>query len=299
MIPSPCIGLCRIDDNSGFCLGCARTRAEIATWRQAPQDELTRVWAELPARRGRLGLGVHRIGWTVEDVRSFIVGTLRLGGGTWVTGVYGAVAEFCVAECEPINIEVSETAVNASTSGGAVSFQLSESVRALAFGSAPVPAGIDIIVLAIPRERAVLFPNYGLTCSRPDKEAIRRENRDEKLYDFGLGPVAAGFGVRTARPDLVESLDRCIGLKWPELFASIGNNILHASPTRVVRNSIGRIEVFTPIPSAGGRSPTGPHTHFLPDHLAIGGNLPSNLQIPDAYVPCFIHYPAPSLRAMP
>lgn len=252
MIPSPCIGLCRIDDSSGLCLGCARTRGEIAMWRQASQYELSRVWAELPARRVRLGLGMHRVGWTVNDVRSFIVDTLRFGGGTWVSGIHGAVAEFCVGEGEPIDLDIGEAVANARTSRGAISFRLSEHIRALAFGSSPDPTGVDIVVLAVSRERA--SPLFGLTCLGPDTEAIGREHRGEALYDFGLGKMAAGFGVRTARPDLVSSLSGCVGLKWPDLRASIGSAILRVSPTRVVRSSLGRIEVFTPIPLPGGPS---------------------------------------------
>jgi hypothetical protein len=94
------------------------------------------LWAEridqLPYRRHAR---MHRVGWTVNNVRSFIVDTLRFGGGTWVSGIYGAVAEFCVGEGEPVDLDIGEAVVNASTSRGAISFRLSEHVRALAFGS--------------------------------------------------------------------------------------------------------------------------------------------------------------------
>ena len=30
--PSPCDGTCRIDESSGWCLGCRRTLTEIADW---------------------------------------------------------------------------------------------------------------------------------------------------------------------------------------------------------------------------------------------------------------------------
>lgn len=32
IIQSPCIGVCSIDENSGFCEGCFRTREEIQQW---------------------------------------------------------------------------------------------------------------------------------------------------------------------------------------------------------------------------------------------------------------------------
>jgi predicted Fe-S protein YdhL (DUF1289 family) len=31
-LPSPCISLCQMDLADGVCLGCYRTRAEIASW---------------------------------------------------------------------------------------------------------------------------------------------------------------------------------------------------------------------------------------------------------------------------
>ena len=31
-IPSPCVGICRLDPDSGFCQGCWRTMAEISGW---------------------------------------------------------------------------------------------------------------------------------------------------------------------------------------------------------------------------------------------------------------------------
>ena len=31
-IPSPCVGICRLDPDTGFCQGCRRTIAEISAW---------------------------------------------------------------------------------------------------------------------------------------------------------------------------------------------------------------------------------------------------------------------------
>jgi predicted Fe-S protein YdhL (DUF1289 family) len=292
MLASPCIGLCRIDDNSGLCVGCARTRGEIAAWGRLVPEELGRVWAELPARRSRLGLGVHRLGWQIDELRSFIADTLRAGGGTWVCGVHGAVAEFCVGADEALDIKIGERAVIASTPRGAVSFRLPEYIRALALQADPEQACGDIILLAVLREHSAPFPDSGLTCIGVDKEAVRPENRGETLYDFGLGRSAAGFAIRTASPTLLASLEASKGLPWRELLASIGADIVRASPTRVVRNAIGRIEVFTRIPPPGGTSPPGPHRHFLPNHLAAGGDMAPALRIPEGYVPCAIYYPA-------
>jgi hypothetical protein len=50
---SPCTGLCRIDEFSGLCVGCSRTRAEIAGWRAMSETERRAIMAVLPQRTGR------------------------------------------------------------------------------------------------------------------------------------------------------------------------------------------------------------------------------------------------------
>ena len=54
MSESPCVKICRIDAQTGFCIGCARTTAEIAGWSAASEEERKRILAALPARRARL-----------------------------------------------------------------------------------------------------------------------------------------------------------------------------------------------------------------------------------------------------
>lgn len=50
VIESPCILVCSIDMKTGFCLGCGRTRDEIAAWMTMPPERRRSVMAELPAR---------------------------------------------------------------------------------------------------------------------------------------------------------------------------------------------------------------------------------------------------------
>jgi hypothetical protein len=50
--------------------------------------------------------------------------------------------------------------------------------------------------------------------------------------------------------------------------------------------------VFSPIPLADGKSPAGAHTHFLPQYLLAGHEMPPALAIPDFAAPMAIFYPA-------
>ena len=49
-IKTPCILVCSIDVNSGFCFGCGRTRAEIANWLSMTSLQRETVMNQLPAR---------------------------------------------------------------------------------------------------------------------------------------------------------------------------------------------------------------------------------------------------------
>jgi hypothetical protein len=50
---TPCVGVCEMD-SEGLCLGCKRTRDEIARWSQIDNTERARIMRDvLPTRHGR------------------------------------------------------------------------------------------------------------------------------------------------------------------------------------------------------------------------------------------------------
>jgi predicted Fe-S protein YdhL (DUF1289 family) len=50
MIDSPCTGVCRLDATSGLCLGCLRSRDEIACWGSATDTQRLRILADIAQR---------------------------------------------------------------------------------------------------------------------------------------------------------------------------------------------------------------------------------------------------------
>jgi len=69
-VESPCNDICRVDEASGLCLGCARTIDEIAAWGAATDVERRAILALLPERLERLwatGQGVAR---TIDGERA-------------------------------------------------------------------------------------------------------------------------------------------------------------------------------------------------------------------------------------
>lgn len=55
-LPSPCIGVCELDPESGRCLGCMRTGDEIARWPHAAELERRTILEALRERRRSAGI---------------------------------------------------------------------------------------------------------------------------------------------------------------------------------------------------------------------------------------------------
>jgi predicted Fe-S protein YdhL (DUF1289 family) len=53
-IRTPCIGVCAVDGETGWCLGCGRTLVEITAWSRASEHARETVLETLDARMERL-----------------------------------------------------------------------------------------------------------------------------------------------------------------------------------------------------------------------------------------------------
>jgi len=53
-VQSPCIGVCSIDETSGYCQGCYRTIDEIKSWWDMSPPEQTQLVTELEQRQSQL-----------------------------------------------------------------------------------------------------------------------------------------------------------------------------------------------------------------------------------------------------
>lgn len=51
-VPSPCIGVCKMDDTQGWCAGCFRTLAELTAWSGATDAAKLAVWSLVERRQG-------------------------------------------------------------------------------------------------------------------------------------------------------------------------------------------------------------------------------------------------------
>jgi predicted Fe-S protein YdhL (DUF1289 family) len=55
--PSPCISICRLDEATGWCIGCVRTIDEIRDWMILTPAERYAVLARVAIRRGTAATG--------------------------------------------------------------------------------------------------------------------------------------------------------------------------------------------------------------------------------------------------
>lgn len=53
-VASPCIEVCRMSPDTGYCEGCGRTIAEIAAWSEYSDAQKRAVLELLPQRKQRL-----------------------------------------------------------------------------------------------------------------------------------------------------------------------------------------------------------------------------------------------------
>ncbi|HEX6137367.1 MAG TPA: DUF1289 domain-containing protein [Casimicrobiaceae bacterium] len=59
-VPSPCVGVCRIDPESGLCVGCLRTLDEIAAWGALDDAARRIVWSAIGRRRASMREATRR-----------------------------------------------------------------------------------------------------------------------------------------------------------------------------------------------------------------------------------------------
>lgn len=51
-ISTPCINICRMDDDNRYCIGCFRTLEEIKQWATLSETERQTIMAQLDTRSG-------------------------------------------------------------------------------------------------------------------------------------------------------------------------------------------------------------------------------------------------------
>lgn len=288
-VTSPCSGVCTINLGTGWCLGCGRSTKEMDGWSERTEEWRQKVWEKIPQRLNQMGVLCRRLPWSTKDIRDFIVSSLEIGKGTWVFGVVGAVGEFTAAPSENTYFQFEGETILAHTKNGAMRMKINDNVRALTFGL-PDSMASSPILLAVKKFESIPIADV-ITDLGEDTTPLLSSD-EMRMFDLGLGRKEARFCVRVASGSAKESLKKTTGLNFTEALPLIAGALMQESPTRVIDTAIGRIEVQGKIPPPEASSPNGPHTHLLPNELETGRSLPVGMDIPCAYIPGAIFYPA-------
>src|SRR5690606_38368253 len=152
------------------------------------------------------------------------------------------------------------------------------------------------VSLCLPGEAAVMHRREGLTELGPDEDALRPEDRNAVLFDLGLGAPAIDFCIRTNDLTLIGILRAEAGnsVLAPDSAAMRAIKLVEPSPNRVVISKVGRVEVYSRLPSrlkGDTHSPEGPHTHVLPDLLKHRRTHAATVPIPEKFMPVMNIHP--------
>ncbi len=283
---SPCVGICKLDERTGHCVGCARTGDEIGRWSGMSEAERDAIWDLLPARHEEMSIAMRLMPWMLDELSDWVVKTIDQRMGTWVTGSPGAAAEFPCVPSRQIAVDQLDQRIVARAEDAAFRLTLHEKIRVFSFGKD------GPYVLGLPKARGRLSADATFSEVGPDDAALDARFASDTLFDMGFGRQASRFCIRTSDASLLDSLRAVEGQSWGQVMAAAGGAIMAAQPHRVVESKLARIEVYAPIPAPGGSPPAGAHTHFLPELIGAGEEAPASLALPDYAYPLAIFYPA-------
>jgi len=217
---------------------------------------------------------------------------------SWSVGTFGALAEFSVSPDEAVTATTDGPTATLQSPRGALRFTCRDGARLIAYeGISKIPpCWSQGLSLCLPVDRAKLTGFDVLAELGADEEAIRDEDRHGRLIDLGIGSAHIDACVRITDNALYDAIRPYFGKPLFTEGHAAAETLYRASPHRVFRSALARIEVYGPIPEADGATPGGPHTHLLPDLLAHQRPFAANVPIPDGWLPVLNAYPPNALR---
>jgi hypothetical protein len=222
-----------------------------------------------------------------------ILDALEDASCAWSVGTFGAIGEFERDADEDCSFRRGSSDVEIVTRRGGIRVTPREEVSVIAYQTFVGDGETwgNAVAFCLPREGGCDSPRV-IRDLGPDRQALRPEERAANLFDLGVGLGHVSMCARTVDPELATALNNAIGhpLLSPGA-AACAELMRRTSPTRVLVSPIARIEVYSAIPAAGGKSPTGPHTHLLPKLLASGRTHSANAPIPDGFQPVLGMHP--------
>jgi predicted Fe-S protein YdhL (DUF1289 family) len=234
---SPCIGICRLDEATGWCEGCGRSGAEIANWMDADDTARLAIWSELPGRIARFGTDTRVLPWTSDELIALAARQLSDTQRTWSIGLPTTDRLFALQPDGSRRIEPSAGSVIARSATQRFSLAGHPKLR----GFAAVP-GDTCMAFGIPKGRAVLPRAEAIAHLGPDERAIDGKDRMRSLFDLGIGTPTLRVSLRTADALAEHWLAEHAGTPWPPIAGTAANALATAPVTLVVETILARLE---------------------------------------------------------
>ena len=217
----------------------------------------------------------------------------------WSLGTFGAIAEFSRDVSEDAPLTRDQNTADIVTSRGAIRVKRHSATRILPYEilSKLPNAWSQGVMICLPLSNAAMAGNAQITDIGTDNDALKGDE-GARFFDLGLGVPHVDFCIRTDDPALVRILEKHAGSAFSDVGETVISAIREASPVRVFRSQLGRIEVYQRIPSdsPSDKTPIGPHTHVIAELLAHGRTHAANVPVPDGWLPCLAAYPPNPIR---
>ncbi|MEM7748429.1 MAG: DUF1289 domain-containing protein [Pseudomonadota bacterium] len=248
--PSPCVGICTMNDDAGLCTGCGRDRNEITNWISLDDDQKVAIWNALPGRMAQLGATSFRLAPEPDQIAAFVRETLDHRAGRWVMGSTGASASFDAKEIVDVS-EDTDWVTGRAEDGHGVRVKKHDRMRAFGLTLGDEQKRMMAVALVIPRGRAKLDQNESVTVVGPDENAIDPTKRSATLTDLATGRTYSRVLLRTCeaennnevKPFLVQSPDEVTDQVLPLL--NRADFIVETALGRIESNRSDTIELVT------------------------------------------------------
>ncbi len=241
MMGSPCIGTCVIDEVSGLCRGCARSREEIGRWRDADEDWRQEAWRHVVRRLERWKAPVRRPPWSVPEIRRFVRSAL-VRGAPLSLGPPHVRPEPDVRW--PRTEWMGSTVLWGAGQGVRVRIEMPDHVRLLEWmapgpddGAAPV---VGARALVVHQTKSLLPIATSLQELGTDEEALDPTRRTALLFDLGLGLQGTRVLIQTKEPAFIQQLRSWKGQTIQPLTENL--RLLPEGVARV-ESALARVEV--------------------------------------------------------
>jgi len=189
--PSPCVGICAMDEAHGICSGCGRTVVDIQSWPNLSEKDKSNIWRSLPERLGRLGVHTFRLPASPEEIGVFFDYALASKVGAWEIGLPGLPLRFDAGAARDILTEAAAVTAE-NMSGDCLRLIKHERVRAFGIADENGNGQWRGVALVLPRGRAVMkqisapldaqvldvdypFARFMLSCEQNGVQRLRAE----------------------------------------------------------------------------------------------------------------------------